>query len=95
LLSLFFLVALILPPFAASAGIGPEDRRAVLVIGPGADRVAGINAALASNGRPLSERLDGHLVLAVFDGPIPVDALMEAGVLLVLDAALLEGCGAL
>ena len=94
-IALVAIMALALPPLAANAGIGPEDRRAVLLMGPTADRFDGVRAAYGADGRPLSERFGGRLVLVAFDGPIDQQALRRAGVLLVLDAALLQGCGVL
>lgn len=95
IIALVAVLTLVLPPLAANAGIGPEDRTAVLVMGPTADRLDGVRAALAAAGRPLTVRFDGRLVLVAFDRPIDQGTLRRAGVLLVLDAALLKGCGVL
>jgi len=88
------LVALTAPPLAASAGVGPEDRRAVLVFSPFADAGAGWRAAVAAGGLPIAERFGGRLVLTAYDAPDGPARFRAAGAILLLDAALLERCGA-
>ncbi|MEQ8602008.1 MAG: hypothetical protein RIB45_01720 [Marivibrio sp.] len=87
-------VALVAPPLAASAGVGPEDRRAVLVYSPFAPEDAGWRATLAAGGRPIAARFGGRLVLAAYGSPDARSRFRESGALLLLDAALLERCGA-
>lgn len=88
------LVALAAPPLAASAGVGPEDRRAVIVYSPFAAPGEGWRAALAAGGRPVAQRFDGRLVLAGYDGADGPARFRAEGAWLLLDAALLEKCGA-
>ncbi len=84
----------VLPPLAAGAGVGPADRRAILVFPSASSQAETWNAVAGLDGRPIADRFDGRLVLAAFDGPVPVGALRGRGAVLALNAALLRGCGA-
>ncbi|MCR9218769.1 MAG: hypothetical protein NXI21_00940 [Alphaproteobacteria bacterium] len=93
-MGLVLAVGLLAPPLAASAGVGTEDRRAVLLFAPSASSGSAWRAVLTAGGRPVAERFGGLLVLAAFDGPPPLAALSDRGMVMALDAALLERCGA-